>query len=175
VSVYLQSGTFGEPQVLWDSRTPGVQPLWVDVNTHTHANWTFTEPGVYLVRLRAEADLIDGSRVSDTQLVRFAVGTGTPTADALAAAWEGPAEPDAGASEALGAAEVPGEEGSDTLVRLLVTAIVAVALALVVGFGIALVRGNRARKQVLAPGRGGPEDDADHARPDTRSDAEVVQ
>lgn len=45
VNVYLQSGTFGEPQVLWDSRKPETQPVWVDVNTHTHANWTFTEPG----------------------------------------------------------------------------------------------------------------------------------
>ena len=39
VSVYLQSGSFGEPQVLWDSRTEGAQPVWVDMNTHTHANW----------------------------------------------------------------------------------------------------------------------------------------
>ena len=65
--VYLQSGSFGEPQVLWDSRKEGEQPIWVDSNTHTHANWVFTKPGVYLVRIIASADLKDGSSVSDTQ------------------------------------------------------------------------------------------------------------
>src|SRR5687767_7413562 len=40
LDVYLQSGDFAEPDVLWP------EPLWVDVNTHTHANWVFTKPGV---------------------------------------------------------------------------------------------------------------------------------
>ncbi|MDR2252974.1 MAG: choice-of-anchor M domain-containing protein, partial [Bifidobacteriaceae bacterium] len=85
MTVYLQSGSFGEPQLLWDSRAAGAQPIWVDVNTHTHANWVFTEPGVYLVDLTADADLIDGTHVSDTQRIRFAVGAATAPDDAFAA------------------------------------------------------------------------------------------
>ncbi|GAA5116563.1 hypothetical protein GCM10023339_25470 [Alloalcanivorax gelatiniphagus] len=149
-TVYLQSGSFGAPQVLWDSRTSGEQPLWVDVNTHTHANWVFTEPGVYLVRLDARADLIDGSQVSDTQYLRFAVGTRTSTDEALAATWEGPAEPADDAPDDEAAAAAPEEDSSGSpLVPVLVGAIVVVALGLVVGFAVALVRSNRARRQVL--------------------------
>lgn len=148
-TVYLQSGSFGAPQVLWDSRTSGEQPLWVDVNTHTHANWVFTEPGIYLVRLDARADLIDGSQVSDTQYLRFAVGTRTSTDEALAATWEGPAEP-ADDPEAEAVAAAPDEESSDSpLVPILVGAIIVVALGLVVGLAVTLVRSNRARRQVL--------------------------
>lgn len=148
VSVYLQSGTFGEPQVLWDSRKSGAQPLWVDVNTHTHANWVFTEPGVYLLRLRAEADLLDGSHVSDTRLIRLAVGTSTSTDEALAATWKGSAEPAADAAEDTPAAAAEGDDGA--LVPILVGAVVVVAVALIAGFTIALVRGGRARRQALA-------------------------
>lgn len=73
--VYLQDGGFGEPDVLWDSRTTGSQPIWVPVNTHTHANWVFTEPGSYLVQAKVSASLVDGTEVSDTRALRFAVGT----------------------------------------------------------------------------------------------------
>lgn len=150
-SVYLQSGTFGEPQVLWDSRKSKAQPLWVDVNTHTHANWVFTEPGVYLLRLKAEADLVDGSRASDTQILRFAVGSKTSTKSALAATWEGPAEPDdATRTDGADASTSAGPESSEsTLVPILIGMIALVAAALVVGFVVALVRSGRARKQVL--------------------------
>ncbi|WP_210648961.1 choice-of-anchor M domain-containing protein [Nocardioides sp. SYSU D00065] len=158
VTVYLQSGSFGEPEVLWDSRKSGEQPLWVDVNTHTHANWVFTEPGVYLLRLEAEADLIDGTTVSDTQYLRFAVGTETSTDEALAASWSGPAEPEESEPSDGGAAE-PAAAGSDdgVLVPVLVGAIIVVALALIAGFAVALTRSNRARRQVLGARAGGPD------------------
>jgi surface-anchored protein len=153
-TVYLQSGTFGEPQVLWDSRKSEAQPLWVDVNTHTHANWVFTEPGVYLMRLKAEADLVDGSHVSDTQYLRFAVGSKTSTDEALAAAWDGPPEPETtvGAASATGTADPVASGSSDdsALVAILVGAIVVVAGALIVGFAVAMSRSARARQRVLA-------------------------
>ncbi|NJP48249.1 choice-of-anchor M domain-containing protein [Actinacidiphila epipremni] len=163
LTVYLQSGDFGAPQVLWDSRKKGAQPIWVDTNTHTHANWVFTEPGVYLVRMAASATLKDGTKVSDTELVRFAVGTGTSTGAALAATWKGPA-PTAPAATSPAPAGTPvtapataprpaattGTGRDDTLVRLLVGAIVVVALALVAGFTLVAVRGNRAKRRALA-------------------------
>lgn len=157
VTMYLQSGSFGEPQVLWDSRVSDPQPVWVDVNTHTHANWVFTQPGVYLLRLQADADLVDGSSVSDTQLIRFAVGTATSPDDALAATWAG-GEPSAGASTPpAGAADdggasgpSTGEQASTPLVPILVGAIALVAVALVAGFAAVAVRGNRAKRRALA-------------------------
>lgn len=145
---YLQSGTFGEPQLLWDSRVSEPQPVWVDVNTHTHANWVFTEAGVYLVELEASADLIDGSTVTDTQLIRFAVGTGTDPAEALAASWEGEGEQDdeSPAEEEIDAAAEPSD---DPLVPLLIGAIVLVALGWVAGVVATVVRGTRAKRRAL--------------------------
>ncbi|MDR2565563.1 MAG: choice-of-anchor M domain-containing protein [Bifidobacteriaceae bacterium] len=159
MTVFLQSGSFGEPQLLWDSRVAEPQPLWVDVNTHTHANWAFTEPGVYLVELEASADLIDGTSVADTQLVRFAVGSDTAPADALAAEWGGAAAASAQAGAAgaeqtgpaatATAAAAPAA-GGDPLVPILIGAIALVAVVLVAVFGAAIIRGRRAKQRVLA-------------------------
>lgn len=103
--VFLQSGNFSPPQILWDSTVAGPQPAWVEVNTHTHANWVFTEPGTYLVEMEVSADLLDGTTATDTELLRFAVGSETDPADAFAAAaTEAPAatpdEPTSGAPDA---------------------------------------------------------------------------
>ncbi len=149
VVVYLQSGSFGEPQLLWDTRVTDPQPIWVDVNTHTHANWVFTEPGVYLLQLRAEADLVGGGTASDTALVRFAVGTATSAEEAFAATWQGP-EPATAQPTLAPAQEEPAAEDSDWRVPALIGAIVAVGLALLIGFPVAVIRGNRARDRVLA-------------------------
>lgn len=163
MTTYLQSGSFGEPQVLFDSREPEAQSAWVDVNTHTHANWVFTEPGVYLVRMQAEAGLIDGSTVSDTQLIRFAVGSATPPADALAAAWDGgdpsaetttdAGDPAAVAEDAATGQAADAGTAGDPLVPILMGAIGLVAAALVAGVVVVLVRGGRARREALAAAR----------------------
>jgi putative ABC transporter-associated repeat protein len=141
--VYLQSGDFGDPQVLWDS-TAKPKPAWVDVNTHSHANWVFSRPGVYLVRVRIAAELVDGTTVSDTRDLRFAVGTDVKPADALAARWTGPdpaaddAEPAAASADDDGSDEGGGSGG-------MVAAIAAVAVALGVLLTATMVRGRRAR------------------------------
>lgn len=162
VSVYLQSGSFGEPQVLWSSTVDEPQPVWVDVNTHTHASWVFTQPGVYLLRLTAEADLLDGSTVADTQVLRFAVGSATSTDEALAAAWAGEGDGAAGAPEAgqdaattdvapgPGDTAVPAAPDRGVLVPVLTGAVVLVAVAVVGGFVVAGVRAARTRRRVLA-------------------------
>jgi putative ABC transporter-associated repeat protein len=155
VAVYLQSGAFTQPQLLWDSRTAGAQPIWVDVNTHTHANWVFTEPGVYLLQLTAAADLVDGSTVSDTQLIRFAVGTATAPADAFAATWAGAAPAGQPATGGEAAAEDPGESGRGPLAPVLIGLAGLAIVALVIGFTVVVVRGNRARQRVLAARTGG--------------------
>ncbi|GAA3661418.1 choice-of-anchor M domain-containing protein [Microbacterium marinilacus] len=167
-TVYLQSGSFGEPQLLWDSRVTDAQPAWVDVNTHTHANWVFTEPGVYLLRLQADADLVDGTSASDTQYIRVAVGTDTDPADALAASWEGAAEPEpdaeTGADAEEEATETPAaapEDDADPLVPILIGVIALVAASLIVGFTVAIVRGNRAKKRILAARASTPQTESD--------------
>ncbi|WP_084634577.1 choice-of-anchor M domain-containing protein [Propionicicella superfundia] len=178
VTTYLQSGSFGAPQVLWDSRKTDAQPVWVDVNTHTHANWVFTKPGVYLLRLTAEADLVDGSHASDTQLIRFAVGTATSPAEAMAATWQGEDDPTSTAPASAGAtagstqdATAPANRDTDSsgpLVPVLIGAIIVVAVGLVTGFAIAIARGNQARRRILAArtgDRGSPDEPGSTADP----------
>ena len=81
-SLYLENGNFSAPQVLWSSTKNEPQKLWVEKNTHTHANWVFTAPGEYLLKVTASAELSDGSTVSDTRYLKFAVGD-SASADAL--------------------------------------------------------------------------------------------
>jgi putative ABC transporter-associated repeat protein len=87
LTVYLQSGNLGAPQVLWNSTGAYPQPLWVDTNTHTHANWVFTKPGSYLLAVDISADLADGSTVTGNAVLRFAVGDQTNPDAALTAAF----------------------------------------------------------------------------------------
>lgn len=89
-SLFLQPGGFHEPQLLWTSRVDGTQPMWVEPNTHTHANWVFTEPGVHLVGVRAVVKDNEGVMHSDEQVVRVAVGDDTDPAQALRASFAGP-------------------------------------------------------------------------------------
>ena len=82
VNLTLENGNFSAPQVLWSSTKSEPQKLWVEKNTHTHANWVFTAPGEYLLKVTASAELSDGSTVSDTRYLKFAVGD-SASADAL--------------------------------------------------------------------------------------------
>ncbi|MFP7695726.1 choice-of-anchor M domain-containing protein [Trueperella sp. LYQ143] len=85
-SVFLQSGGFGQPQLLWDSQKNELQPIWVDLKTHTHANWVFTEPGVHLVRMQIKVKMLDGTEASAPATLRFAVGV--DPAQARNATWD---------------------------------------------------------------------------------------
>ena len=110
-SLYLENGNFSAPQVLWSSTKSEPQKLWVEKNTHTHANWVFTAPGAYLLKVTASAELSDGSTVTDTRYLKFAVGD-SASADALYAmeaqargsASSGAASSDASSSSASQAA-----------------------------------------------------------------------
>ncbi|GAA0463082.1 hypothetical protein Ade02nite_29770 [Paractinoplanes deccanensis] len=89
-SVFLQSGNLGAPQVLWSSKKPYPQPIWVETNTHTHANWVFGEPGSYLLAVDISADLADGSTATASTVLRLAVGDTTDPASARTAAFTQP-------------------------------------------------------------------------------------
>ncbi|AOZ72002.1 hypothetical protein BK816_00735 [Boudabousia tangfeifanii] len=91
VSVYLESGNFSKPIVLWNKATTGPQPIWVDLNTHTHATWVFNQPGVYLMAINASAQGKDGQHFAQTKVLRFAVGNPeqVSTQQAMAEKWPG--------------------------------------------------------------------------------------
>ena len=116
-SLYLENGNFSAPQVLWSSTKSEPQKLWVEKNTHTHANWVFTAPGEYLLKVTASAELSDGSTVSDTRYLKFAVGD-SASADTLyameAQARGSSSSPSSASSEAssTSAAQAPGTQAS---------------------------------------------------------------
>ncbi len=143
---YLQSGSFEEPEVLWTSAKDARQDFFVDVNTHTHANWVFTEPGVYLVRVSAIADLVDGGTATDTQVLRFAVGDGTSPREALSATWRGSTQTP-GSTDGAAAPTTGDDDG--TLVTVLVAAIAVLAALLLVGAVVAVVRLRGQRRRAL--------------------------
>ena len=103
-SLFVQSGNFSGPQLLWESGSATARSVTVDLNTHTHANWVFTEPGIHKIRVTAQGTDLDGTLHSDTQVLTFAVGTETDASDALAA----PEPAEAGSpAEAAEPARVP--------------------------------------------------------------------
>src|SRR5690606_28434889 len=111
-------------------------------NTHTHANWVFTEPGAYLVQVEVAADLIDGRRVEDVATLRIAVGDATSTDEVRAATFDGPVAPPApaaGDAAADDAGETDG--GGGTTGVLLVVA--AGAVLLVGAVVLVTLRGRR--------------------------------
>lgn len=103
-SLYLENGNFSAPQVLWSSTKSEPQKLWVEKNTHTHANWVFTAPGEYLLKVTASAELSDGSTVSDTRYLKFAVGdsASADTLYAMEAQARGSASSGSASSQAAG-------------------------------------------------------------------------
>jgi surface-anchored protein len=113
VTVFLQSGNLGAPQVLWSSAKPFPQPLWVETNTHTHANWVFGRPGAYLLALTVTADLADGTTASTDTLLRLAVGDSTNPDEALHASFTGPPP-----SASVQAAAAPADDDSSRTDRL---------------------------------------------------------
>lgn len=150
LTVYLQSGVLGDPEVLWQSAVPQRQSVWVAVNSHTHANWVFTEPGVYLMQLEAVAELIDGRTVSTTGTVRFAVGDATDPVrvfDAELPRGSFSPDPVPDRSDAdLAGNEVPvtTNAGTELPLSALVALVVAVAVAAAL---VVTVRTNRARSR----------------------------
>lgn len=151
VSVYLQSGAFGAPEVLWSSAESDPQPFWVDVNTHTHANWVFTEPGVYLVRVEASADLLDGTAERSVEDLRFVVGEDIDPEAGFSAEADVPLDAtatggsDASAGSAPDSSDDAGDRGTGMPVALLIAGAVILAAGGAVGYGV--VRGRRVRAE----------------------------
>ncbi len=159
VTVYLQSGNFGEPQVLWSTLDVFPQESWIEANTHTHANWVFDEPGVYLVELEFEGDLVDGSRAIARDTLRFAVGDATDPLTAFDREFDeslltvSPAAPGsaeavgAGGDPASGGAHASGSEGGAGVAELAAVVGAVVALGLLAALIVIVMAGRRAKAQ----------------------------
>lgn len=106
LTVFLQEGVTGPPNVLWNSGDPLPQELWMEVNSHVHANWVFTEPGIYRLDVAMLAELNDGTSVEDESTLVFAVGQDTDPADGFGAVTDG--------STADGAGGEPAADGGPT-------------------------------------------------------------
>ncbi len=89
-SLFLQEGSFGKPKPLWEGRSKQAQNVWVEANTHTHANWVFSRPGAYLLTIAASASLPNGKKIVDTGNLRFAIGSSTSPESAWALAGPQP-------------------------------------------------------------------------------------
>ena len=98
-SLFLQSGGFGGPQVLYSSADSNTQGMWVEMNTHTHANWVFTKPGRHVIDVQIDSQRTDGSEVSATRQLVFQVGDGAAEAAASAAGAGAEADADGAADE----------------------------------------------------------------------------
>ncbi|MFD6680049.1 choice-of-anchor M domain-containing protein [Micromonospora parva] len=143
LTTYLQSGNFAAPQPLWRSADSTAQPFWAEVNTHTHANWVFTAPGVYLVAVQASADLVNGETVSATRTLRIAVGDTTSADEAFAATADLPAAGQAPAGEDRAADGEP----AATSTTVLLIALAGAAALLAVGLVLLLLRGRGAKRR----------------------------
>lgn len=94
-SLFLQNGGFEEPQLLWSTATGDSEGFWVDLGTHTHANWVFTEPGIHQIRVRMSGEGAGesaGKEVAAEATLTFAVGDDADVAQAQAVEWDPNAE-----------------------------------------------------------------------------------
>ncbi|AFH90155.2 hypothetical protein A4R63_01655 [Corynebacterium pseudotuberculosis] len=153
-SLFLQNGGFAEPQVLWTSAKKESQPMWVDLNTHTHANWVFTQPGVHKVAVRALIPLLDGTTKEFTEVLTFAVGKDA-LEEAKSAQWEGEYLPSStkgeekGASASSTAKDAPASEKSSSVAVWIFVAMILIALGFVVA-GLRMRASAKKRKETAA-------------------------
>ena len=153
LTVFLQNG-FDPPTVLWDESEH--RDFWVDSNTHTHANWVFTAPGVYRVEVAFVGELNSGEPLDVAATLTFAVGDATTVEPAsqsstpeTPSASEQAASPSASASETSQvAAPAPASQGEQPL--LLWLGIGGVGLLLLAAAGFVVLRSRAARAAVEA-------------------------
>ncbi len=73
----FRTGSFGAPEVLFDSAKSLPQQLSIPPNTHAHGNWAFTKAGLYKLAVEMSATTTAGKSVTDTRTLAIAVGDAT--------------------------------------------------------------------------------------------------
>ncbi|MEU4448709.1 choice-of-anchor M domain-containing protein [Actinosynnema sp. NPDC050801] len=69
------TGSFGAPEVIFNSTDGLPDNLSVPLGTHAHANWAFAEPGRYRLTFAVSAPGANGA-LTDAETLTFAVGDG---------------------------------------------------------------------------------------------------
>jgi len=72
------TGSFGKPDVLFDSGKALPQQLRIPPNTHAHGSWAFTKPGIYRLGIEMSGTTKAGRAVSDRRTLAVAVGAVDP-------------------------------------------------------------------------------------------------
>lgn len=146
--VYLQSGNFGDPKPLFSSLQPLPQQSWIEVNTHTHANWVFSKPGIYLVGIQFEAELNSGQKVTAHDTLRFAVGDATDPQAAFT--MNLPADQQAASASPAAGPTAPTTANSNSLAIIVWAVVGVIAVALLAAIVIMVTASRRAKAQAHA-------------------------
>lgn len=72
--VIFQTGSFGQPSIIFDSGRRLPQTTTIAAGTHVHANWAFTRAGTYRFSYRLTARTRAGKTTSDSSTLTFRVG-----------------------------------------------------------------------------------------------------
>ncbi|MEV0903146.1 TIGR03773 family transporter-associated surface protein [Actinoplanes sp. NPDC049802] len=83
------TGSFGTPEVIFDSAKSLPQRLAIAPNTHAHGNWAFTKAGIYKLTVDMTATTTGGKSVSDTRTLTVAVGDSASTGDGAGSGQDG--------------------------------------------------------------------------------------
>ncbi|MGN9907490.1 TIGR03773 family transporter-associated surface protein [Phytohabitans sp. LJ34] len=130
------TGSFGKPNVLFDSAKSLPQQLSIPPNTHAHGNWAFTKPGVYRLGVQMTGTTKAGQSVTDSRTLNVAVG---------------PVDPNTGfgGGSSGGGENGGGSNGGGSLARTgsgwVVPAVAGGALLLIVGASLVVATRRRAR------------------------------
>lgn len=148
-TLFLQAGGFAKPQQLFNSAntSDATQSMWVDVNTHTHANWVFTEPGVHHIALRISMKRLDGSTVEATKILNFAVGV--PAEQAVDSTWSGPL-PTGDASDDKSSKHTTAHSGQQESKTVLWAGLGLLAVATLLGHGAWQMKASARRRRRAA-------------------------
>lgn len=151
LALFVQAGNFGPPQVLWDTSAGSTAPIFVEAATHTHANWVFTQPGIYRLQLTMTAAVTDSFATSGT--VTITVGDISP--QQLAAALAKPEETPSSTAAPAATDSRPKAEVSPTQAVAKGAALGAIVMMVVLTVGEVRRRERRKNRLLTSDDAGG--------------------
>ena len=118
----------------------------------------FTKPGAYLLKVTARAELADGSVVSDTRYMKFAIGDSVTADEVYTLAQQAVDQAPAGESEGANSAAASDSPGASSGgFPVLPVVLGAGAMAVLAAAGLFMMRRNKAAQaqaeRVMASGK----------------------
>jgi surface-anchored protein len=138
------TGSFGKPNVLFDSAKALPQQMRIPPNTHAHGNWAFTKPGVYRLGVQMTATTKAGKSVTDSRTLNVAVGPVDPNT-AFGGGSSGGGDNGGGSSGGSNGGGLAGT-GSNWVIPTAAGGV----LLLIVGTGLVLVTRRRRRATAIS-------------------------